>query len=187
MLTSVLMVGVGGQGTVLSSDIVCDVALRCGFDVKKSEIHGMAQRGGSVVSQVIFGDKVYSPVIPLSGADILLSFEKMEFLRYLEYKNDSTVLLVNTHRIFPPGVAMGEDRYPEEEFAREVKKFKESYVIDALKIAKECGNLKVEGMVMLGKLASLLPFKDEIWEEVIKERVPKKTIENNLKAFYALR
>jgi indolepyruvate ferredoxin oxidoreductase beta subunit len=187
MLTSILMVGVGGQGTVLSSDIVCDVALRSDFDVKKSEIHGMAQRGGSVVSQVIFGNKVYSPVIPLGGADILLSFEKMEFLRYLEYKNDSTILLVNTHRIFPPGVAMGQDKYPEDEFEKRVKEFSKKYIIDALKIAKECGNLKVEGMVMLGKLATLLPFEDKVWEEVIKERVPKKTIENNLKAFYALR
>lgn len=187
MITSILMVGVGGQGTVLSSDIVCDVALRSGFDVKKSEIHGMAQRGGSVVSQVIFGDKVYSPVIPKGSADILLSFEKMEFMRYLEYKKNSTVLLVNTHRIFPPGVATGAEEYPEKEYEEQVKKFSESYVIDALKIAQECGNLKVEGMVMLGKLAQLLPFKDDVWEEVIKEKVPKKTIENNLKAFYALR
>ena len=187
MITSILMVGVGGQGTVLSSDIVCDVALKSGFDVKKSEIHGMAQRGGSVVSQVIFGDKVFSPVIPLGEANILLSFEKMEFMRYLDYKNDSTVLLVNTHRIFPPGVAMGSEEYPEEQFETQINNFAEKYVIDALKVAKECGNLKVEGMVMLGKLAQLLPFKDDMWEEVIKERVPKKTIENNLKAFYALR
>jgi indolepyruvate ferredoxin oxidoreductase beta subunit len=182
MKSKILMVGVGGQGTVLSSDIVCDVALLEGYDVKKSEIHGMAQRGGSVVSHVIFGEKVYSPVISSGGADILLSFENMEFLRYLEYVNKNTVLLLNTNKILPPSVASGEEDYPNDIINNLKNNFKEKYELDANKIAIECGNIKVSGMVMLGKLSTLLPFKVESWEKVIKERVPPKTIEMNIKA-----
>lgn len=183
MRSKILMVGVGGQGTVLSSDIVCDVAMAEGFDVKKSEIHGMAQRGGSVVSHVIFGEKVYSPVIATGEADILLSFEHMEYLRYLEYKNDETVLLLNKNRILPPSVASGEEQYPAEPIESQKASFFETYEMDANSIAVECGNVKVAGMVMLGKLAALLPFKPESWEKVISDRVPQKTIESNIKAF----
>lgn len=185
MRSKVLMVGVGGQGTVLSSDIVCDVALEEGFDVKKSEIHGMAQRGGSVVSHVIYGDKVYSPVISTGEADIILSFENMEYLRYLEFKNDDTILLLNSNKILPPSVAGGEEAYPNDAIAEQKPSFSEMYELDANAIAIECGNIKVAGMVMLGKLAALLPFKPESWEKVIAERVPQKTIESNIKAFQA--
>jgi indolepyruvate ferredoxin oxidoreductase beta subunit len=182
MKSKILMVGVGGQGTVLSSDIVCDVALAEGYDVKKSEIHGMAQRGGSVISHVIFGEKVYSPVIATGEADILLSFENMEYLRYLEYINKNTTLLLNTNKILPPSVASGDEEYPDEIINKFKYNFKVKYELDANKIALNCGNIKVSGMVMLGKLSTLLPFNIESWEKVIKDRVPPKTIEMNINA-----
>lgn len=184
-IVDILMVGVGGQGTVLSSDIVCDVALANGFDVKKSEIHGMAQRGGSVVSHVRFGEKVFSPVMEEKSADILISFEKMEFLRYEDFISESTTLLLNSLKIFPPSVAGGMENYPEDAISDGLKKFNNSILIDAMEIADKIGNVKVAGMVMLGRLAKELPFTEESWIQVISERVPPKTIDKNILAFKA--
>lgn len=183
MKLDILMVGVGGQGTVLSSNIVCDVALANGYDVKKSEIHGMAQRGGSVVTHIRVGEKVYSPTIPEKSADILVSFERMEFLRYAEYYGDDTVLILNTQEIAPPTVADGSASYPEDKIDEVKKGFSKVYETDAISKAKELGNPKVAGMIVLGILAKSVPFKKEAWEQAIKDRVPPKTIELNLKAF----
>lgn len=183
MITNILMCGVGGQGTVLSSDIVCEVALKSGFDAKKSEIHGMAQRGGSVLSHVRFGKNVFSPVIPLGAGDFLVSFEYMEFLRYMEYVNKSTVLVLNENRIYPPGVASGKEVYPEKEIKKYLKYFHKVFSIDAFEIAKNAGNVKVAGMAVVGALAKNLPFRKEIWEEVIEEKVPPKTTKTNIDAF----
>ena len=183
MITSILMCGVGGQGTVLSSDIVCEVALKSGFDAKKSEIHGMAQRGGSVVSHVRFGDNVFSPVIPLSSADFIVSFEQMEFLRYMEYVNKSTVLVLNENRIYPLAVASGKESYPENEVKKYFKYFHKLVSVDALDIAKSAGNLKVAGMAVVWALAKNLPFRKEIWEEAIEGKVPPKTVKTNIDAF----
>lgn len=183
MITSILMCGVGGQGTVLSSDIVCEVALKSGFDAKKSEIHGMAQRGGSVVSHVRFGDNVFSPVIPYGSADLVVSFEYMEFLRYMEYANKSTILVVNENKIFPLAVASGKEVYPEGEVKKHFKYFKKVEYVNALEIARKAGNLKVAGMVLVGALAKNLPFSKEIWEEVISDKVPQKTVKTNIDAF----
>ncbi|AEI14785.1 Indolepyruvate ferredoxin oxidoreductase [Flexistipes sinusarabici DSM 4947] len=183
MKFDILMVGVGGQGTVLASDIVCDVALSAGYDVKKSEIHGMAQRGGSVVSHVRIGEKIASPVIPVGSVDILVSFERMEFLRYLEYINKNTSLVLNTGMIHPPGTAGGEEEYPEDYVEDNIKKFNNSYMIDAFELAEQALNRKVTSTVVLGKLATLLPFRKKAWEEVISDKVPPKTVEYNLKAF----
>ncbi|QAR33077.1 indolepyruvate oxidoreductase subunit beta [Geovibrio thiophilus] len=182
---NILMIGVGGQGTVLSSDIVCDVALAGDADVKKSEIHGMAQRGGSVVSHVRIGAKVLSPVIPIGEADIVISFENMEFLRYPEYAGKNTSLVVSTHRIYPPSVAGGQEAYPAEQTEDTKKAFKEVFEIDAMKTATAIGNSKVAGMVMLGKLAALLPFDADLWRAVISKKVPPKTVDMNLAAFNA--
>lgn len=182
---NILMIGVGGQGTVLSSDIVCDVALAGDADVKKSEIHGMAQRGGSVVSHVRIGDKVLSPVIPVGEADIVISFENMEFLRYPEYAGKEISLVVNKYRIYPPSVAGGQETYPAEQAEETKIAFKEVFEIDAMTTATGLGNSKVAGMVMLGKLAALLPFDAEIWRSVISKKVPPKTIDVNLAAFNA--
>lgn len=183
MKWDILMFGVGGQGTVLSSDIVCEVALLNGFDAKKSEIHGMAQRGGSVVSHVRIGQKVYSPVIPEGSADILVSFEYMEFLRYLNFVNNSTILILNTNKIYPPSVLSGKESYPDNIISEKLSIFREVEMLDALNIAKEVGNLKVAGMAIVGKLAKRLPFEKESWIKVIEEKVPPKTVESNIKAF----
>lgn len=183
MKLDILMVGVGGQGTVLSSNIVCDVALANGFDVKKSEIHGMAQRGGSVVTHIRVGDEVFSPTIPEKGADIIVSFERMEFLRYMNYHNDDTVLVLNTQVIAPMTVADGTLEYPEQKVAEVKKQFNTIYETDAITKAIELGNAKVAGMIVLGILAKSVPFKKEAWEQAIKDRVPTKTIDLNLKAF----
>lgn len=182
---NILMIGVGGQGTVLSSDIVCDVALAGDADVKKSEIHGMAQRGGSVVSHVRIGSKVLSPVISIGDTDVVVSFESMEFLRYPEHAGENTALVLNTHRIYPPSVADGKEVYPSEKAEQTKAFFKEVFEIDAMAIATGIGNSKVAGMVMLGKLAALLPFSVELWKSVISKKVPPKTIDVNLAAFDA--
>lgn len=183
MKLDILMVGVGGQGTVLSSNIVCDVALANGFDVKKSEIHGMAQRGGSVVTHIRIADEVFSPTIPDNGADVIVSFERMEFLRYMHYHNEDTKLILNTQVIAPMTVADGTLEYPESKVTEGKKKFNEIYETDAITKAMELGNPKIAGMIVLGILAKNVPLKREAWEQAIKDRVPPKTIELNLKAF----
>lgn len=184
MKLDILMVGVGGQGTVLSSNIVCDVALANGFDVKKkSEIHGMAQRGGSVVTHIRVGDEVFSPTIPDHGADVIVSFERMEFLRYMDYHKEDTTLILNTQVIAPMTVADGTLEYPEEKVVETKKKFKNIYETNAISKAMEIGNPKIAGMIVLGILAKNVPFKKEAWEQAIRDRVPPKTIEMNLKAF----
>ena len=183
MTLDILMVGVGGQGIVLASNILCDTVLKEDLDVKKSEIHGMAQRGGSVVSHIRIGSKVYSPVISVNSADFIVSFEKMEYLRYLDFVKDSTVLILSKNKLYPPGVAAGEEEYPNDLIVKNKKLFRNVYVLDANKIAENAGNIKVGSMALLGKLASLLPFKKMIWEETILRSVPEKTVDNNLAAF----
>lgn len=185
MKTDILMVGVGGQGIVLASNIVCDVALLAGYDVKKSEIHGMAQRGGSVTSHVRIAESVHSPVISFGQADIVLSFERMEFLRYLEYINPTSKLIVSTQRILPPGVASGVEAYPDALADGERARFAEAIEVDALGMATKAGTAKAAGMPILGQLAKMLPFERKHWETAISEGVPPKTIDVNLKAFAA--
>lgn len=183
MIKNILMAGVGGQGIVLASNIVCAALLESGFDVKKSEIHGMAQRGGSVVSHVRFGNRIYSPAIPQGGADILVSFEYMEFLRYMDFVNEETVLILNNRRILPPSVAMGQSAYPEKEISEYKNKFKDVIELDADKMAEEAGNIKSSGTIMIGEICKVLKGDKAVWKRVIAENVPKKTIEVNLKAF----
>lgn len=183
MTKNILMVGVGGQGIVLASNIVCAALLESGFDVKKSEIHGMAQRGGSVVSHVRYGHEVFSPVIPSGEADIIVSFEYMEFLRYMEYVNDKTILVLNTRRILPPASATGQTPYPEKEVSEYKKCFAQIIELDADKMAMDVGNIKSSSIVMIGEICKSLGMKKDVWEKVIAESVPKKTIDVNLKAF----
>ena len=182
---SFLMAGVGGQGIVLASNALCAAALNAGYNVKKSEIHGMAQRGGSVVSHVRFGEKVWSPAIPLGCADFILSFERMEYLRYLPFAKDKCTLILNSRRIFPPGVALGEEVYPDELIDNEKTRFTEVCELDADNIAQEAGNIKTAGLVMLGKLARYLDISENLWEEAIKSCVPEKLLSVNIKAFAA--
>ncbi len=184
-VTSLLMVGGGGQGIVLASNVLCAAALNAGYDVKKSEIHGMAQRGGSVVSHVRFGEKVWSPAIPLADADFILSFERMEYLRYLSFAGDMCTLILNSRRILPPGVAMGTEAYPDGLIDGGKAYFSESCELDADAAAQNAGNVKTAGLVMLGRLAGYLDIGDSQWEEAIKNSVPEKLLKVNLDAFIA--
>ncbi len=180
-VTNLILAGTGGQGIVLASRIIAWVAFKSGFDVKESEIHGMAQRGGSVVGHLRFGKKVYSPIIPLGSADILLSLEELEALRYIHFLKKDGVLILNRKKILPAGIS--EENYPQnvEEILKE-KGFKVKS-LHAEEIAKELGSLKIENTVLLGCLSAYLPFKEEIWKEVIVSSVPPDTVELNLKAF----
>lgn len=181
---SFLLIGVGGQGTVLAGNVLCSAAMHAGFDVKKSEIHGMAQRGGSVVAHVRYGEEVFSPVIPEGGADYIVSYEQMEFLRYLSMCNKNTALLLNTKRIFPLSVALGADPYPEETVLREKSKFAVVDEFDAAELAAKAGNIKAVSIVMLGRLAKYLPdIPQESWEAAIEDNVPAKNRDVNFSAF----
>jgi indolepyruvate ferredoxin oxidoreductase beta subunit len=178
-ITNVFIAGVGGQGILLASEILSEVALRRGLDVKKSEIHGMAQRGGSVVSHVRFGDRVHSPVIAEREADLLISFEKMEGLRWVHYLAEDGAAIVNTQEIIPSGL----DEYPKG-FDDEIRKWRpNAFFIDALALAKEAGNARAVNTVMLGAFSNYLDFTEDEWRKAIEARVPKKTIEINSKAF----
>jgi indolepyruvate ferredoxin oxidoreductase beta subunit len=180
-ITNVLMVGVGGQGIVLASDIISRAALYAGHDVKKSEIHGMSQRGGSVFSHIRFGEKVYSPVIPEGEADILLSLEEMETLRWLSYINSDTRVIVTKTRINPPNVT----NYPDN-IDQEIKKhFKNSWVIEPSRISEKTGDAKFVNTALLGLISTCLDFSDEAWRRSIHENVPDGTFEANMTAFAA--
>ncbi|MCX7835658.1 MAG: indolepyruvate oxidoreductase subunit beta [bacterium] len=184
-ITNVLVVGVGGQGVILASNILCEVALRAGFDTKKSEVHGMSQRGGSVTSHVRFGEKVFSPLIPSGQADSLLAFEAAEALRYCHEVKDGGYLIVSTQKIIPP-IASGRRglKYPENPI-EECKKVCAGHVIpiDAEKIALELGNPRLTNTILLGALSKNLKIDETVWRDTIAQMVPKKTIEVNLVAF----
>jgi indolepyruvate ferredoxin oxidoreductase beta subunit len=175
------MVGVGGQGIVLASDIVSLAALYAGHDVKKSEIHGMSQRGGSVFSHIRFGEKVYSPVIPEGTVDILVSLEEMETLRWLPYLNADTKIFFTKTRINPPNVT----EYPLN-IDREIKKtFHNSRVIDPTRVNEKTGNAKFLNTALLGLVSTCLDFPDEAWRRSMRENVPDGTYEANWAAFTA--
>ena len=180
---NVVIVGVGGQGILLTSDILAEVAFEEGYDVKKSEVHGMAQRGGSVISEVRFGEKVYSPLIKKGEADILLSLEKLETLRFIDYLKEGGICIVNDLEIPPLGVNLGQENYPRDIFFRLKSKTSRLIKIEAIKIAEKAGNVKAMNVAMLGVLSFFLPFSLSTWEKVIEKRVPSHTKDFNLKAF----
>ncbi|WP_053985808.1 indolepyruvate oxidoreductase subunit beta [Niameybacter massiliensis] len=179
MTKNILIVGVGGQGTLLTGRIIGNYALSKGQDVKMSEVHGMAQRGGSVVMQVKYGDKVYSPLVEVGEADIIFAFEKLEALRYSHYLKKDGIIIANTQRIDPMPVVMGQAKYPEdiESTIKEINK--DACLIDALAIAKEIGNVKVVNMIMIGAYAAYIGDSLEEWEEIVEVTVPKHTVEMN--------
>ncbi len=177
--TDVFICGVGGQGILLASEILSDVALAKGLDIKKSEVHGMAQRGGSVVSHVRFGETIYSPVIAEGEADILASFEKMEALRWIQFVKPGGKVIVNSQEIVPSGM----ETYPPAIDRKITERVPDTMFIDALKLAKEAGHLRAVNIVMLGAFSHFLGFSEDEWKSAIKARVPEKTIEINLKAF----
>ncbi|NLY66816.1 MAG: indolepyruvate oxidoreductase subunit beta [Tissierellia bacterium] len=179
---SILLVGVGGQGTILAGNILSTALLEAGYDVKVSEIHGMSQRGGSVSTQIRYGKKVHSPVIGRGQADILIAFEAMEALRYLEFLKPEGKVVVNDYKIPSAPILMGKADYPENVI--EILKEKASTsVIDAAKIAQELGNMKVMNVVLLGALAKAMDLTDIDWEGVIRNTVKKEFIDINIEAF----
>jgi len=183
MTTNILIVGVGGQGVILASELLSEAAMMAGFDVKKSEVHGMSQRGGVVSSHVRFGPKVQSPLIPNGAADVVLAFEAAEGLRWAGQVKKEGMLAINTQRIVPPIAFTKEYSYPTDPVADARKYVKRVLPIDAVEIAHEVGNPKLVNTVLLGAISGDLPISMEIWESVIRKRVPKGTEEQNLLAF----
>ena len=181
----VLMVGVGGQGTILASRVLAQAALEAGYDIKVSEIHGMAQRGGSVVTQVRLGEKVFSPLIPEGGADVVLAFEKLEGLRLLPYLKPGGTIIINEQEIPPVPVLVGAAEYPANivEYIRCA--VPNAVTVDALDIAEKCGNPKAANIVLLGIMARRLPFARGVWEKALAARVPARLLEVNKAAFAA--
>ncbi len=182
-VTNILTVGVGGQGVILASDIVAAVMMRAGHDVKKSEVHGMAQRGGSVTSHVRFGPKVYSPIIRKGEVDILFSFEQLETLRYLDFLGETSVILVNNQKILPPSVTMGKDVYPADIPERLRERYPRFTLVNALDAARDAGSIKAVNTALIGALSNCFSIEERLWQEVIASMLPAKLIELNLKAF----
>jgi indolepyruvate ferredoxin oxidoreductase beta subunit len=180
---SVMICGVGGQGILLASDLLSEVLLREGIDVKKSEVHGMSQRGGTVLSNVRFGEKVYSPLISKGDADIILAFEKLEGLRHLEFLRENGIVIVNDFVIEPLPVACGLAEYPENIIPVIKSAVPDAVVIDGLALAKKAGNVRSMNIVLLGLLANKLKSDRSIWYDIIEKKVPKKTLKTNNKAF----
>ena len=181
---NIMVVGVGGQGTLLTSRIIGKTALNAGWDVKLSEVHGMAQRGGSVVTFVRFDKKVYEPVCEEGSVDVLISFERLEALRYAHFLRPDGIMIVNDTRIDPMTVVIGAKTYPEG-ILEGLEKEHKLYTVDAGKIAKELGNSKVVNTVVLGVSAKHIGFTEDEWLETLKNTVPPKTIDINIKAFKA--
>ncbi len=179
---NIMVVGVGGQGTLLTSRIIGKTALTNGFDVKMSEVHGMAQRGGSVVTFVRYGEKVAEPVVEEGKADVIIAFERLEAERYAHYLKKEGVLIVNDCRIDPMTVVIGAKTYPENIIER-LKAEHTVYVIDGGKLAQQLGNSKVLNTIVLGLSARLIGFAKEDWLQQVRETVPSKTVEINEKAF----
>lgn len=180
---NILIVGVGGQGTLLASKLMGKCFMEKGFDVKVSEVHGMSQRGGSVVTYVRYGEKVYSPVIEKGEADIIISFEQLESARWLPYLKKGGVLISSTQRIDPMPVIMGKAAYPEEILSKIKEKQINLVSLDALSLALEAGTAKCANIVLLGAAVPYLGIDKETWIETIRATVPPKTVETNLKAF----
>ena len=182
-MTNILMAGVGGQGTLLASEILSEVLMQAGHDVKKAEVHGMAQRGGSVVSHVRFGKKVYSPIIPEGEADVLFGFELLETYRYLPLVKKTGAVVVNNLRIAPPSVLLGKSSYPQDIERKLKDRVKNVRIVDGLALAEQAGNAKAINTVLLGALSNTLNPSHEQWLTAIKSLVPERFLDVNLKAF----
>lgn len=183
---SLLLAGVGGQGILLASDIICKVMMEKGYDVKKSEVHGMAQRGGCVTSHVRYGNKVYSPLARKGDVDIIVSFEKLEALRYLDYLKPGGLVLVNDEEIYPPSVNLGEADYPRGIYESLRSQFgsENVKVVSGPELAEKAGNRRAVNTVMLGAISRFIPEIDAGgWMKVLTEMLPEKIVKANLKAF----
>lgn len=181
---SILLAGVGGQGILRASDILCLLMMEDGLDAKKSEVHGMAQRGGCVTSHVRYGSKVHSPIAKRGDVDILLSFEKLESLRYLDFMKPDGIVIVNDIEIYPPSVNLGDAIYPQNILDLVKETFKTVKVANAHEIAMQAGNIRAENTALLGILSLYLPIDIALWERVLRASFPEKVLEANLTAFH---
>jgi indolepyruvate ferredoxin oxidoreductase beta subunit len=182
-VTNVLLAGVGGQGVLLGSEVLAEVASLAGFDVKKSEVHGMAQRGGSVVSHLRFGAEVFSPLISRGAADYLVSFERLETLRYQDFLHAGSVVLVNNQQIVPLPVGVGKAAYPSDIEERLQATGVRACFVEGHAIALAAGNAKAVNAVILGALSSIMSFAPALWEEALRHQIPARLLELNLRAF----
>ncbi len=179
---NIMIVGVGGQGTLLTSRILGGITVAAGYDVKLSEVHGMAQRGGSVVTFVRYGEKVAEPIVEEGCADVLIAFEKLEAMRYAHFLKKDGAIVVNDHRIDPITVVTGAAQYPEN-IIENLEKEYNVYKVNAMEEALKLGNSKVFNIIVLGVAAKHMDFSKEDWLSVIEKTVPAKTVEINKKAF----
>ena len=179
---NVSLVGVGGQGILLTSDILALAAMHAGLDVKKSEIHGMSQRGGSVISQVRFGTRVFSPIVPDGASDILVSFERTEALRYVHLARPGAKILVNDMERIPVTVSSGLQP-PARDLAQRLAAYPGLMLVDANPLAIQAGNLRAANVVVMGALSKLVPFDEEHWQAAMRERIPANLLDVNLRAF----
>lgn len=183
-VTNILISGVGGQGLVMTTNIISRAAAREGYDIKTSDVIGLSQRGGLIWGCVRFGKEVPSPLIPNGQGDILLAMEQLEALRWFHLMKSNARIIINDDRIYPNRVLLEKEEYPEDIPGRLEKKGFEVYTIDAGNIAKSLGNSKVSNSVLMGFLSSFLPFSADTWSRVIVENVPKDTIDMNVDAFF---
>lgn len=182
-ITNILLVGVGGQGILLASEILSEAAMLAGFDVKKSEIHGMSQRGGSVVSHVRFGTEVFSPIVPEGEGDILFGFELMETVRSLPLLKPGGTVVANDLQISPPAVLMGQEVYPESLADLIKAQFQDFMLVDGQHMATDAGNVKAANTVLLGAVSKRLDIPEEYWQKALEKMVPAKALEVNRRAF----
>ena len=182
---NIFLSGVGGQGTILASNILGQVLLNAGYDVKKAEVHGMAQRGGDVTTHFRFGEKVYSPLIRQGDVDYLVSFELLEALRYMHWVKPEGKIILNNVSILPPAVNLGKMEYPKNVEKTFKKRFKENvWMVNGYEIAKRIGNIQVANVVLLGALSNFFPeLTGDEWIEAIKGQLPPKLHDMNVKAF----
>jgi indolepyruvate ferredoxin oxidoreductase beta subunit len=188
MVKSIMIVGVGGQGSLLASKLLGNVLLAQNFDVKVSEVHGMSQRGGSVVTYVKYGDagqgeEVYSPVIDKGEADVIVAFEKLEAARWLPYLKKGGRLIVNDQQIAPMPVITGAMEYPTDILEKIRAKGIDMTALNALELAQQAGSAKAVNVVLIGVLSAALDFRDEVWQQTIEKTVPAKFLELNRRAF----
>ena len=181
--TNIMIVGVGGQGTRLASKLLGRLLLKRGYDVKVSEVHGMSQRGGSVVTYVRYGEKVYSPVVDKGEADFIISFEMLEAARWVEYLKKGGTIVTNTQEINPMPVIIGAAEYPQNLAEKIAEKGINIEAFDALSLAEEAGTSKAVNLVLLGRISKYFDFTDEEWMDAIEKSVPAKFLELNKKAF----
>lgn len=182
-VTNILLAGVGGQGILLASEVLAEAFMLAGFDVKKSEIHGMSQRGGSVVSHVRFGKKVFSPVVPEGAGDILFGFELLETYRSLPLLRPGATVIANDFRILPPSVLLGNAAYPENLAQKVQDRFSDFLLVDGQELARQAGDLRAANTVLLGAVSRKLDISETVWMQAIENMAPKKALEINRRAF----